>query len=113
MSKIGLLSDTHGFLDPTVFEHFQNCDEIWHAGDMGSTTIVTKLESFKPFRGVYGNIDNYEIQAMTSLNSIFEIAGLKVFMTHIGGYPEDILPEFEPSWMKFNLTYTFADILTS
>ncbi len=57
MKKIGILSDTHGFLDEAVFRHFEDCDEIWHAGDFGNDTLAEQLRSFKPLRGVYGNID--------------------------------------------------------
>ena len=62
MTKIGLLSDTHGFLDPKIYEYFKDVDEIWHAGDVGSIDVIDKLRAFKPLRGVYGNIDDYEIR---------------------------------------------------
>lgn len=84
---IGLLSDTHSFLDERVFEYFKDCDEIWHAGDFGTMDIIDRLRAFKPLRGVYGNIDNHKIQAEMPLDLRFECAGLQVFMTHIGGYP--------------------------
>jgi putative phosphoesterase len=87
MVRIGLLSDTHSFLDPKVFEHFEECDEVWHAGDFGSMELIDQLKDFKPLRGVYGNIDNHKIRSEYPENLIFEIEGLKVFMTHIGGYP--------------------------
>ena len=61
--KIGLLSDTHGFLDPKVFDHFRDCDEIWHAGDIGTLEVAERLASFKPLRAVYGNIDDKELYA--------------------------------------------------
>ena len=60
MKRIGLLSDTHGYLHPRILEHFQECDEIWHAGDIGSPEVLDRLESFKPTRAVWGNIDSYE-----------------------------------------------------
>jgi uncharacterized protein len=85
--KIGLMSDTHSYLDPKVFQYFDTCDEIWHAGDFGTLAVVDALRAFKPLRGVYGNIDNRIIQAEMPLDLRFECAGLQVFMTHIGGYP--------------------------
>ena len=57
------MSDTHSFLDEAVFEHFADCDEIWHAGDLGSIELCDQLEAFKPIRAVYGNIDGHEIRA--------------------------------------------------
>ncbi len=85
--KIGLLSDTHSFLDPKVFDYFEAVDEIWHAGDIGEFEVVDKLQAFKPLRAVYGNIDDRKVRLAFPENEIFTVAGLKVFMTHIGGYP--------------------------
>lgn len=85
--KIGLLSDTHSFLDPKVFTHFKDCDEIWHGGDVGDQSVLDELEAFKPLRGVYGNIDGAAIRTRLPLNQHFTVEGLTVFMTHIGGYP--------------------------
>ena len=97
MKKIGLISDTHGFLDARVFDHFMNCDEVWHAGDLGSVKIVEQLEAFKPVRIVYGNIDNKEIQLRTHENLHFELEGFRIWMTHIGGAP----PKYNPMvWPK-------------
>ena len=87
MTTIGLLSDTHSYLDERIFEHFAKCDEIWHAGDFGSIETVKRLQAFKPLRGVCGNIDGAEIRAEMPLDLRFECEGLPVFMTHIGGYP--------------------------
>lgn len=87
MTKIGLLSDTHGLLDKRVFEHFANCDEIWHAGDWGSLDLVNKLRNFKPLRGVWGNIDGYEIRTLLPEHNKFMCENVKVWITHIGGYP--------------------------
>lgn len=87
MIKIGLLSDTHAFLDDAVFKHFDACDEIWHAGDFGSSDVIEKLESFKPLRGVYGNIDDAQIRHQFPQHLRFECEQLDVWMTHIGGYP--------------------------
>lgn len=87
MKKIGLLSDTHSFLDDRIFVHFDACDEVWHAGDFGSMDVVDRLRAFKPLRGVYGNIDNASIRAEMPLDLRFVCEEVPVFMTHIGGYP--------------------------
>jgi len=86
LKRIGLLSDTHGYLDKRIIEHFSLCDEIWHAGDFG-TDVADALKNFKPLRGVYGNIDGIEIRQQFPLNNRFTIDGLDVWITHIGGYP--------------------------
>src|SRR5260221_10455701 len=85
--KIGLLSDTHSYLDPKVFEHFGSCDEIWHAGDIGAPAVADALEKFKPLRAVYGNIDDKSIQSRFPEDLHFQCEGLAVWMTHIGGTP--------------------------
>jgi len=87
MKKIGLLSDTHSYLDESVFTHFKDCDEIWHAGDFGTLEVVEKLQAFKPFRGVYGNIDGKDVQVQCPEHLRFDCEGVDVWMTHIGGYP--------------------------
>ena len=92
MKKIGLLSDTHGWIIPPVYEFFKDCDEIWHAGDIGSTDVARCLASFKPLRAVYGNIDDYRIRRMFNWINVFTIEDVKVMMTHIGGYPNHYEP---------------------
>jgi uncharacterized protein len=87
MVKIGLISDTHGFLDENVFRHFEACNEIWHAGDFGNIQIADKLSGFRPMKGVYGNIDGNDVREKFPLTCRWETEGLKVMMTHIGGYP--------------------------
>lgn len=87
MTRIGLISDTHYFLDETVFEHFKNVDEIWHAGDFGNADIADALKSFKPLKGVYGNIDGYDIRSVYPEQLVFNCEQVKVLMRHIGGYP--------------------------
>ena len=87
MQRIGLLSDTHGFLDESIFRYFEECDEIWHAGDIGTIEVTDTLEGFKPLRAVYGNIDGGPIRQQFPLDDRFVIEGLDVWMTHIGGYP--------------------------
>jgi putative phosphoesterase len=85
--RIGLLSDTHGYLDESVFAHFAECDEIWHAGDFGTPDILEQLRGFRPTRGVYGNVDGSGIRAEVPKNLCWDCDGVSVFMTHIGGYP--------------------------
>ncbi|MCB0602370.1 MAG: metallophosphoesterase family protein [Saprospiraceae bacterium] len=85
--KIGLLSDTHGLLDPEFYSLFAACDEVWHAGDIGSLEIVDALQSFKPLRAVYGNIDDHLMRRTLPEDLLFTIDGVKVFMTHIAGKP--------------------------
>lgn len=87
MTKIGLLSDTHNYLDQAVFKYFETCDEIWHAGDFGSIEIVDTLTAFKPFRGVYGNIDGKDVRLACPEHLRFTCDAVEVWMTHIGGYP--------------------------
>jgi len=87
VKRIGLLSDTHSFLDSKVFDYFSECDEIWHAGDIGNIAIADQLESFKPFRAVYGNIDGAPLRVRYPLDLRFECEGMDVLITHIGGYP--------------------------
>ena len=87
MAKVGLLSDTHGYLDPQVFTFFADVEEIWHAGDFGSVDVSTQLSDFRPLRGVYGNIDDSAIRDVHPLDQRFEFHGLRVWMTHIGGNP--------------------------
>ncbi|KQS34420.1 metallophosphoesterase [Pedobacter sp. Leaf194] len=86
MKKIGLISDTHGFLDESVFKHFESCDEIWHAGDFGPN-VVAPLAAFKPLRGVFGNIDDIAIRSEFPEQNRFSCEEVDVLMTHIGGYP--------------------------
>jgi uncharacterized protein len=87
MRKIGLLSDTHGFLEPKLFEFFQSCDELWHAGDFGNLDTADQLAAYKPLRGVYGNIDDHKVRAVYPKHLKFKCEEVKVWMTHIGGYP--------------------------
>ncbi len=87
MKKIGILADTHGMLDERIFNHFENVDEIWHAGDWGSMEVVNKLQAFKPVRGVYGNIDGQDIRMIFPKHLRFRCEDVDVWLTHIGGYP--------------------------
>ena len=85
--RIGLLSDTHGFLDSAVFTHFAGCDELWHAGDFGPADVLNQLKTFKALRGVSGNIDGPEIRSEMPPELSWEAEGVRVYMTHAGGYP--------------------------
>ncbi len=85
--KILILSDTHGYLDDAIMKHANACDEIWHAGDFGTAEVSEKLSSVKPLRAVYGNIDPPAVRRMHPLHNRFEAEGLRVWITHIGGYP--------------------------
>jgi uncharacterized protein len=95
MKRIGLISDTHGFLDEAVFKHFENCDEIWHAGDFGND-VAAKLKSYKPLKGVFGNIDDQQISNEFPEQLVFMCEDVKVLMRHIGGSP----PRYNPATKK-------------
>ena len=97
MTRIGLLSDTHSYLDPAVFHHFAACDEIWHAGDFGTLALADELKGFKPLRGVYGNIDGTDIRAQYPETLHFKCEGVQVLMQHIGGYPGRYAPGIKQS----------------
>ena len=87
MTRIGILSDTHGFWDDRYLKHFEICDEIWHAGDIGSWEVAEKLAAFRPLRAVYGNIDGWDIRASFPERLRFTEEGVDVLIKHIGGYP--------------------------
>ncbi|HEY5464775.1 MAG TPA: metallophosphoesterase family protein [Hanamia sp.] len=105
MTRIGLISDTHNYLDPSVFEHFKNCDEIWHGGDFGTIEIANELQRCVAahsnqtrdgqirVRGVYGNIDGNDIRSVYPEQLVFMCEEVKVMMRHIGGYPPRYNPE--------------------
>ena len=92
MTRIGLLSDTHGFLDEKVFEYFKDCDEVWHAGDFGEG-VVDKLKGIKSIKGVYGNIDDQKVRHEFPEQLVFTCEQVKVMMRHIGGSPPNYNPE--------------------
>jgi putative phosphoesterase len=87
MQRIALLSDTHNYLDPKIFKYFDSCDQIWHAGDIGTISIADELSKIKPVTAVYGNIDGTDVRKVYPLNQRFMCEDVDVFMTHIGGYP--------------------------
>lgn len=87
MKRIGLLSDTHGFIHQKVFEFFRDCDEVWHAGDIGNVGTLDELTEHWPVKAVYGNVDGQDIRVTCPLEQLFRCELLKVYMIHIGGYP--------------------------
>lgn len=93
MKRIGIISDTHHYLDPAVFKWFEPCDEIWHAGDFGNDQLAGELRSFKPMKGVYGNIDGGDIRSNYPEQLVFSCEQVKVLMRHIGGAPPKYTPE--------------------
>ena len=102
MTRIGLLSDTHGLLDRRVFEHFKDVDEIWHAGDIGSDMVLHRLREFKPTRAVFGNMDSGDVRYSLSEFYRFRVEDVNVLMTHIGGYPGHYNPWLIP-WFRKSL----------
>ncbi|MBC8082441.1 MAG: metallophosphoesterase family protein [Hymenobacter sp.] len=90
--KIGLLSDTHSYLDERILHHLGGCDEIWHAGDFGTAAVADELAALAPLRGVCGNIDGRDVRDFQPLVQVFDLDGLRVLMTHIGGYPGHYSP---------------------
>ena len=87
MKKILLVSDTHSHIDARILHFAAQADEIWHAGDIGSLSVTDALAAVKPLRAVYGNIDNHSLRKTFPLDLRFECEGMKVWITHIGGYP--------------------------
>ena len=94
MTRIALLSDTHGFLDEAIIDHAKGCQEIWHAGDFGTIEIADQLKKKTglPLRGVYGNIDGYDVRSMYPQKLAWMCEEVTVYMTHIGGYPNRYAP---------------------
>ena len=87
MKRIGVISDTHGYFDERIAVHFKDCDEIWHAGDIGSLTVTDALREIAPLRAVYGNIDDASVRREFKANVRFNCEGKDVWITHIGGKP--------------------------
>ena len=102
MTRIGLLSDTHGLLDRRIFEHFKDVDEIWHAGDIGSIEVLQGLREFKPTRAVFGNMDSGDVRYSLSEFYRFRVEQVNVLLTHIGGYPGKYNPWLIP-WFRKSL----------
>ncbi len=87
MQRIALLSDTHNYLDPKLFKYFESCDQIWHAGDIGTISVMEELRRIKPVVAVYGNIDGQDVRKEYKKNERWMCEKVDVLMTHIGGYP--------------------------
>ena len=102
MVRIGLLSDTHGHLDESIFNYFDQVDEVWHAGDIGTIELADRLESFKPLKAVYGNIDGGGLRTRYPEDLIFTQEGVQVWMTHIGGYPPRYTPQIRSRITSLN-----------
>ena len=94
MTRIGLISDTHGYLDKKIFEYFKNCDEIWHAGDFGNIEVAKSIVDLSglPLKGVYGNIDGQDIRTQYPEKLSWFCEEVKIYMTHIGGHPGRYAP---------------------
>jgi putative phosphoesterase len=93
--KIGLISDTHGWIHPSLFDHFAKCDEIWHAGDIGNIQTADLLAAFRPLRAVFGNIDDSLVRRAFKESLRFTIEGMNIWITHIGGSPGNYSPEIK------------------
>ena len=87
MKKILLLSDTHSYIDAQIIKFVKQCDEVWHAGDIGNLDVTDSIKKIKPLRAVYGNIDDKDARSEFPLDNKFTLEGVDVWMTHIGGYP--------------------------
>ena len=103
MKKILLLSDTHGYIDDDIIKYVHKADEVWHAGDIGNLIVTDTIKKFKPLRAVYGNIDNEKTRLQFPKNNFFQVESVKIFMTHIGGYPgryakgiSNLLQQYKP-----------------
>ncbi len=97
MFRIGLLSDTHGYFDSRIKEHFRDCHEIWHAGDIGEMEVIVQLNRIAPVVAVYGNIDGTAIRSRYPGHQRHTREGLDIWMTHIGGYPGNYDPRVRPA----------------
>lgn len=93
MTRILLLSDTHNFLDEKVFKYAEPCDQIWHAGDIGTVAVTDKLKKIKPLVAVYGNIDGMDVRKEFPEHQRFKCEEVDVWLTHIGGSPGKYNPE--------------------
>lgn len=100
MTRIGLLSDTHSYLDKSILKHFETCNEIWHAGDIGDVKVLDQLKEFKPTKAVFGNIDGQTIRKECPLHNRFMCEDVDVWITHIGGYPKRYAPQIREEIIK-------------
>ena len=99
MKRIGLISDTHNYLDDAVYRHFEACDEIWHAGDFGTSAIAEALQAFKTLKGVFGNIDGQDIRSHFPEVLSWTCEDVTIYMKHIGGYPKRYAPGVKQALM--------------
>ena len=99
--KIILISDTHYTLDNRIYKFLEKCDEIWHAGDIGSIELIDNLRKYGKVRAVWGNIDNHQIRKELKKIEYFKCDKLKVMMTHIGGYPKRYSKGIKQKLLKF------------
>lgn len=99
--RIGLLSDTHAWWEERFNHYLGACDEIWHAGDIGSELVADQMEALKPVRAVYGNCDGYPLRLRYPRFQAFECEGMKVLLTHIGGYPGKYAPDIKKVLFTF------------
>ena len=113
MTRIGLLSDTHGYWDDRYVKYFESCDEIWHAGDIGSLELAERLAAVRPLRAVYGNIDGHDIRIRYPETARFTVDGADVMMKHIGGYPGKYDPSIRGRYSCIRPNSSSADIRTS
>ena len=100
MKKIGLLSDTHGYIDDKILKHLKGCDEVWHAGDMGNIGITELLGKERAVKAVYGNIDGRDVRVIWPQHQRFKCEDVDVWMTHIGGYPSRYERHVKPDIFK-------------
>lgn len=98
--KILLLSDTHSYIDDAILTYVRLADEVWHAGDIGDLKVTDALASIAPLRAVFGNIDSHEIRQQFPEIQRFEVDGLDVLITHIGGYPKRYSPKIKNTLLQ-------------
>ncbi len=96
MKSILIISDTHNYLDSRIWKYIDACDEVWHAGDIGTIAITDEIQKHKPVHAVYGNIDGADVRNVYPLTHRFKCEGLEIAMTHIAGYP----PKYKTDALK-------------
>lgn len=101
MKKILLLSDTHSYIDDRILHYAQQADEVWHAGDIGDLKVTTSLKNLKPLQAVYGNIDDANARLEFPLDAVFNCEGVKVWITHIGGYPGKYSARIKEGFLQY------------
>lgn len=101
MKKILLLSDTHSYIDDRIVHYAEQADEVWHAGDIGDLKVTDTLKKIKPLQAVYGNIDDAKARTEFPLNNVFTCEGMKIWITHIGGYPGKYSTRIKEGFLEF------------